>query len=348
MVSLDYDNGSSHDCHCQSYSWTIHTSESKHLQEISSYNHYKQSNPNSPLTVPLTHQHKIFRKRPETACLYAHVWESSKQYLSQLQACCILWCLRSHDTSLSDIQWGCFEKFFPACGDLGLCEMEMEIHCQVEVCVWDSDNVNNSLVAKKMFDKMPVSDLTSWNTMISGYVRNNNAMEALTIMYLTGKSELKADGTTLLALLTSLAAIKQGKEIHCYAVRNNYCTLNDFLMNSLIDMYSNCSSVAAARQLFEELKTKDTVSWNSIISCYQHSGDAFESLRLFYQTLIEDTAASDEITIVSVLGACEKITALQFGKSKNMVAWSAMIAAYGIHGRGKEAVSLQLNDGKWH
>ncbi|XP_016901671.1 pentatricopeptide repeat-containing protein At3g63370, chloroplastic-like isoform X2 [Cucumis melo] len=193
--------------------------------------------------------------------------------------------------------------------------MEMEIHCQVEVCVWDSDNVNNSLVAKKMFDKMPVSDLTSWNTMISGYVRNNNAMEALTIMYLTGKSELKADGTTLLALLTSLAAIKQGKEIHCYAVRNNYCTLNDFLMNSLIDMYSNCSSVAAARQLFEELKTKDTVSWNSIISCYQHSGDAFESLRLFYQTLIEDTAASDEITIVSVLGACEKITALQFGKS---------------------------------
>lgn len=208
-----------------------------------------------------------------------------------------------------------FPFVLKACGDLGLCEMEMEIHRQVEVCVWDSDNVNNSLVAKTMFDKMPVRDLTSWNTMISGYVRNNNAMEALTIMYLTGKSELKADGTTLLALLTSLAAIKQGKEIHCYAVRNNYFTLNDFLMNSLIDMYSNCSSVAAARQLFEELKTKDTVSWNSIISCYQHSGDAFESLRLFYQTLIEDTAASDEITIVSVLGACEKITALQFGKS---------------------------------
>ncbi|KAE8645750.1 hypothetical protein Csa_020392 [Cucumis sativus] len=137
-----------------------------------------------------------------------------------------------------------------ACGNLGLCGMGMEIHCRVEVCGWDSDiYVNNSLVAvylkfgnvdvaRKVFDKMPVRDLTSWNTMIS-----------------------------------------------------------------------------VARQLFEELKIKDTVSWNSIISCYQRSGDAFESLRLFCQMLIEDTATSDEITIVAVLGACEKITALQFGKS---------------------------------
>lgn len=143
-----------------------------------------------------------------------------------------------------------------------------------------------------------------------------------------------------------------------------------------------CTQIAVARQLFEELKIKDTVSWNSIISCYQRSGDAFESLRLFCQMLIEDTATSDEITIVAVLGACEKITALQFGKSvhsyltkiglflysflgtalidmygkcgelscsrhvfcemtqKNVVAWSAMIASYGIHGRGKEAVSI--------
>lgn len=97
-----------------------------------------------------------------------------------------------------------------ACGNLGLCGMGMEIHCRVEVCGWDSDiYVNNSLVAvylkfgnvdvaRKLFDKMPVRDLTSWNTMISGYVRNNNAREALTIFYLMGKSELKADGTTLL------------------------------------------------------------------------------------------------------------------------------------------------------
>ncbi|XP_023554404.1 putative pentatricopeptide repeat-containing protein At3g11460, mitochondrial [Cucurbita pepo subsp. pepo] len=290
-----------------------------------------------------------------------------------------------------------FPFVLKACGDLGLSEMGREIHTHVEVCGWDSDiYVNNSLlamylkfgnldVARKVFDKMPDRDTTSWNTLISGYVRNNNAMEALMIFYLMGKAGLKADGTTLLALLSAcvdLAAIKQGKEIHCYAIRNNYVSSNEFLMNSLIDMYSNCSSIAVARQLFEELKIKDTVSWNSIISCYQRSGDAFESLRLFCQMLIEETAAPDEITLVAVLGACEKITALQFGKSvhsyltkigiflnsflgtalidmyakcgelscsyhvfcemtqKNMVAWSAMIAAYGIHGRGKEAISV--------
>lgn len=290
-----------------------------------------------------------------------------------------------------------FPFVLKACGDLGLSEMGKEIHGQVEVCGWESDiYVNNSLlamylkfgnvdVARKVFDKMTEKDLTSWNTMISGHVRNNNAMEALMIFYLMGKAGLKADGTTLLALLSAcadLAAMKQGKEIHCYSVRNNYFTSNEFLMNSLIDMYSNCSFLAGARSLFEELKIKDTVSWNSIISGYQQSGDVFESLRLFCQMLIERTAAPDEITIVAVLGACEKITAMQFGKSvhsyltkkgfflnsflgtalidmyakcgelscsrdvfcemtqKNMVAWSAMIAAYGIHGRGKEAISI--------
>ncbi|XP_022135920.1 pentatricopeptide repeat-containing protein At3g12770-like isoform X2 [Momordica charantia] len=290
-----------------------------------------------------------------------------------------------------------FPFVLKACGDLGLTEMGKKIHGRVEVCGWESDiYVNNSLIAmyvkfgnmgdaRKVFDKMPERDLTSWNTMISGYVRNNNAMDALMIFYRMGKAGSKADGTTLLALLSvcaDLAAIKQGKEIHCYAVRNNYFTSNEFLMNSLIDMYSNCNSTAGARLLFEELKIKDTVSWNSIISGYQLSGDAFESLRLFCQMFVERTAAPDEITIVAVLGACEKITALQFGKSvhsyfakigfflnsflgtalidmyakcgelscshhvfcemtqKNMVAWSALIAAYGIHGRGKEAISI--------
>ncbi|GLT72803.1 hypothetical protein SLA2020_447070 [Shorea laevis] len=176
-------------------------------------------------------------------------------------------------------------------------------------------------------------------------------------------------------------ALKPGKALHCYFVRNNAEFCNKFLRNALLQMYSSCNSIAYARRLFDEEKLKDTVSWNSMISGYEQSGDAFESLRLFCKMFTEG-AGPDEVTIVTVLGACGRITALQFGTSihscllkkgfsmntivgtslidmyskcgsltcsrrvfdempeKNLVSWSAMVAGYGVHGKGREAIAI--------
>ncbi|XP_057965800.1 putative pentatricopeptide repeat-containing protein At3g11460, mitochondrial [Malania oleifera] len=283
-----------------------------------------------------------------------------------------------------------------ACGDLLLVEIGRRVHCEIVVCGFESDvYVGNSLMAmyskfgdmgtvRDVFDRMPERDLTSWNTLISGYVKNGDPREALLVFHLMGTQGITADCTTLLGLLsasTNLMAVKQGKAIHCYAVRNGLAYCNIYLINSLIEIYCVCNSMMYARLIFEEVTWKDTVSWNSMISGYSRSGDAFESLRLFCQMVLNGKEP-DQVTLIAVLGACDQIAALQFGMSvhsllfkkgfdanamvgtalinmyskcgnlecsrhvfdeipnKNLFSWSAMVAGYGSHGMGREAISI--------
>ncbi|BFG26181.1 hypothetical protein CerSpe_124550 [Prunus speciosa] len=216
-----------------------------------------------------------------------------------------------------------------ACGDLLLVETGRRVHSEVVVSGLESDiYVANALLAmyskfgdmglaRMLFDRMLERDLISWNTMISGYVKNGNPRKALEVFEKMGKAELKADGTTLLGILSACAelmALKLGKEIHAYVVRKSGEIRNEFLTNSLIEMYCNCKSLAYSRRLFDGVKLKDTVSWNSMIRGYEQNGDAFESLRLFCRMVMEG-AEVDEVTIITILGACDQISALQFGMS---------------------------------
>ncbi|EEF46658.1 pentatricopeptide repeat-containing protein, putative [Ricinus communis] len=283
-----------------------------------------------------------------------------------------------------------------ACGDLRDVEFGWRVHCEVVITGFNLDiYVGNSLLAmyskfgnmkmaRMVFDRMPVRDLTSWNTMISGYLKNGKPREVLAIFNLMKQIGLSVDDMTLIGLLCTCAELfaeKQGKEIHGYVVRNRHSVFNHFLINSLIEMYCKCNSMVDARKLFEHMAWKDTVSWNSMISGYARNRDAFESLRVFCRMVLEGTKP-DKITFITVLGACEQITAMEFGRSvhsylskkgfsatifvatalidmyakcgnlacahlvfeempeKNLFCWSAMISGYGIHGMGREAISL--------
>ncbi|KAK4286233.1 hypothetical protein QN277_002819 [Acacia crassicarpa] len=283
-----------------------------------------------------------------------------------------------------------------ACGDLLIYEIGRKVHALVLITGLASDiYVGNSLLsmyskfgematARMLFDNMPVRDLTSWNTIISGYVKNGKERDAFIIFDHMKNAGFRGDETTLLSLLCgcgNLMNLKVGRAIHGYVVRNSGKLCNKFLMNSLIDMYCNCDSIFDARKLFEELKIKDTVSWNSLISGYEQHGDAFESLKLFFQMIMEDEVP-DEATIISILGACNQISALLLGSSihsyivkngfgantavstalidmytkcgslpsahhafdempeRNLASWTVMVTGYGIHGMGKEAISI--------
>ncbi|XP_047149024.1 putative pentatricopeptide repeat-containing protein At3g11460, mitochondrial [Vigna umbellata] len=285
-----------------------------------------------------------------------------------------------------------------ACGDLLLRGIGRKVHALVVVGGFEEDvYVGNSILsmylkfgdvaaAQVVFDKMPMRDLTSWNTMVSGCVKNGETQGAFEIFGEMRRVGFVGDGTTLLALLSACGDVmdlKAGKEIHGFVVRNggNGRVNNGFLVNSIIDMYCNCESMSCARNLFEGLIVKDVVSWNSLISGYEKRGDAFEALELFGR-MVEGREVPDEVTVISVLGACNQISALRLGTSvhsyvvkrgygvnvavgtaligmyancgslicaccvfdempeKNLAVWTVMVSGFGIHGRGREAVSI--------
>ncbi|KAL2328313.1 hypothetical protein Fmac_021740 [Flemingia macrophylla] len=285
-----------------------------------------------------------------------------------------------------------------ACGDLVLRETGRKVHALVVVGGLVEDvYVGNSLLsmyfkfgdveaARLVFDKMLVRDLVSWNTMVLGCVKNGEARGAFEVWGHMRRDGFVGDGTTLLGLLSACGDVmdlKVGKEIHGFVLRNggNGKVHNGFLMNSIIDMYCNCESMSCAKKLFEGLRVKDVVSWNSLISGYERRGDAFEVLELFGQMVVGGEVP-DEVTVISVLGACNQISALRLGASvhsyvikrgyglnvvvgtalvgmyancgslicacrvydempeKNLAASTAMVTGFGIHGRGREAISV--------
>lgn len=82
--------------------------------------------------------------------------------------------------------------------------------------------------------------------------------------------------------------------------------------HSLITMYSRCGELGCARRVFDEISAKDLVSWNSMISGYSRMGYAGDAVGLFGEMRVAGFKP-DEMTLVSLLGACGELGDLSLG-----------------------------------
>ena len=100
-----------------------------------------------------------------------------------------------------------------------------------------------------------------------------------------------------------------GKHIHGHIVQSEVQP-NNFVINTLINMYTKCGSVVDARQVFDKLLKKDVVSWNLMIGAYAQHGHVKEAYTLFCQ-MQRVGMKPNQITYMSVLNACACPVALK-------------------------------------
>ncbi|CAN1230087.1 Pentatricopeptide repeat-containing protein DOT4, chloroplastic [Linum grandiflorum] len=192
--------------------------------------------------------------------------------------------------------------------------------------------------ARKVFDEMPQRDVISWNSMMSGYVENDDCEEAIEIFrmmtdyekcvvswtamiqaYARGGCHNEAirlfeearvdarllDGRTMSCVLPAcagLSALDAGREIHGYILRKGYLS-DRHVANALVDMYAKCGALSIAERIFNAIPTKDLVSWTAMIAGYGMHGlgkEAVEAFRRMRQEGIEP----DQVSFISVLYAC--------------------------------------------
>ncbi|XP_026393102.1 pentatricopeptide repeat-containing protein At1g11290, chloroplastic-like [Papaver somniferum] len=121
--------------------------------------------------------------------------------------------------------------------------------------------------AKVLFDQMLDRDCVMWNIIVLAYCRNGYPKEALELLMQMGRSGVRTDLCTALAVISSATELKslgQGKEVHAHVVRNG----SDYQVsvhNSLIDMYCKCGDLRSARNIFDFVLDKTVVSWSSMI-----------------------------------------------------------------------------------
>lgn len=281
-----------------------------------------------------------------------------------------------------------------ACGRLGNLLNGKEIHAYAVKNGIDSDlQVGNTLIdmyAKlckisymdSVFYRMPLKDLISWTTVITGYAQTNCHLRPIQLFREAVTEGIYVDEMMIGSILLACSGLKYipfVKEIHGYTMRRGFSDL--VLHNTLMDVYGECGYIDYASRIFASIKVKDVVSWTSMISCYVKNGLANEALDIFL-SMKETGIEPDDIALTSTLSAVADLSALRKGKEihgflvrngfilegpiasslldmyascgtidnsfevfnhtrdKDLVIWTSMINAFGMHGQGKEAVTL--------
>ncbi|KAL4197377.1 hypothetical protein AMTRI_Chr04g250780 [Amborella trichopoda] len=81
------------------------------------------------------------------------------------------------------------------------------------------------------------------------------------------------------------------------------------IQNTLIHAYGSCGDCDMARQVFDGMTKEDTVSWSAMIGAFVRCGFSGDAIALFRE-MQAFGVVPDEITVVSVLGACTDVGAL--------------------------------------
>ncbi|OVA18529.1 Pentatricopeptide repeat [Macleaya cordata] len=214
----------------------------------------------------------------------------------------------------------------------------------------------NAKDARALFESLTPRDrnVVTWTVMIGGYAQHGDANDAMKLFSEMIQEYSIPNAFTISCVLMAcarLAALRCGKQIHVYVIRNRYESSMLFVANCLIDMYSKCGDVDAARNIFDKMKERNDVSWTSLMTGYGMHGRGEEALEVF-DGMRKAGMVPDGITFIVVLYACSHSGMVDrginyfnsmrkdFGVVPEVEHYACMVDVLGRAGRLNEAVEL--------
>ncbi|KAI3921198.1 hypothetical protein MKW98_012768 [Papaver atlanticum] len=170
--------------------------------------------------------------------------------------------------------------------------------------------------AGMIFQRMPVRNIESWATMISGLSQKGQSEEALNLLAELHRSGMVPNQSTFTSSLYAcgnIESLEMGRQIHTLTVKTG-CQFNSYVGNGLILMYAKCRNMEDVHQVFNTMRVKDIVSWNTMVSVLSHNGKLGDARTAF-----------------------EKMP------QRDVVSWTAMISGYAQARLGYLAFELFLD-----
>lgn len=106
----------------------------------------------------------------------------------------------------------------------------------------------------------------------------------------------------LLTRCAQTSSLYNGRAIHGKLIKLHLIS-SLFLHNHLLNAYLKCGDLANGVQMFDEMPTKNVVSWTAAIAGLAQNGSSQEALLLFSK-MHQSGIRPNEFTFVSVLNAC--------------------------------------------
>ncbi|PHT43231.1 Pentatricopeptide repeat-containing protein, chloroplastic [Capsicum baccatum] len=238
------------------------------------------------------------------------------------------------------------------------------------------------LSGRKVFYGSKERNAISWTALISGYILNGRLDQALRSIVWMQQEGFKPDLVTVATILPvcgKLKVLKQGKEIHAYAVKNGFLP-NASVSTCLMMMYSKCGLLQYSSKVFDGMENRNVISWTAMMDSYIDSGCLEEALGIFRSMQLSKHRA-DSVAMGRILSVCGKLRLLKLGREihgqilkkdisfvpfvsaelvkmyggcgaidksrfsfaaipvKGSLTWTAIIEAYGLSGQYREAIN---------
>ncbi|XP_057954596.1 pentatricopeptide repeat-containing protein At1g71460, chloroplastic [Malania oleifera] len=238
-------------------------------------------------------------------------------------------------------------------------------------------------LGREVFYASRERNAVSWTALMSGYVSDGRCEQALRSVVWMQQEGIKPDAITVVTVLPACAklrALKQGKEIHGYAVRNGFLP-NVTIVTSLMVMYSRCGVLEYSFKLFDDMHARNVISWTAMIDSCIENGKLCEALRIF-RLMQLSRHTLDSAAMARMLSVCGQLRVLKLGReihghilkkgfesspfvsaeimkmygicqamdkaklvfdvitSKGSLTWTAIIEAYGYNSQYQYAISL--------
>lgn len=193
--------------------------------------------------------------------------------------------------------------------------------------------------SKKLFDEMPQRNLASsntmisvysrngemdkalelfeetkeegnpvtWNSMISGYIYNDqheNALNLYVTMHTSSISQTRSTFSALFHACSCLGSLQQGQLLHAHLIKTPFVS-NAYVGTALVDMYSKCGSITDAQASFICISYPNVAAWTALINGYAHHGLGSEAV-LLLERMLDQGVNPNAATFVGVLSACTR------------------------------------------
>ena len=167
-------------------------------------------------------------------------------------------------------------------------------------------NTGNMEDARIVFNyNIPHHDVISWTTLLHGNIEHGPSGQALKYF-----EEMQVEGIIPdcvafvcgMKACGSIGASFKGQEMHGEIIKRGLEKETN-IGNTLINMYAECGLLVAAQQVFDNLPSRDLISWNVLMSAYAQLGESEKVFKIFDMMITVEGLYPDMVAILSVFNA---------------------------------------------
>ncbi|KAK3144887.1 hypothetical protein QOZ80_4AG0319240 [Eleusine coracana subsp. coracana] len=165
--------------------------------------------------------------------------------------------------------------------------------------------------ARRVFDGVLDPDVVSYNALVHGYVKAGRMELALQVFEGMPMRDAASWGTVVAGCAQgrvaggcngALGALEKGREVHEY-IKQSRPRPNVFLCTGLVDLYSKCGCLEAARDVFQASPDRNVFTWNALIVGLAMHGHGTVVLE-YFDRMLADRIQPDGVTFLGVLIGC--------------------------------------------